>query len=143
MKTSLHWLQDYLPGPPLSADAAAEALTHGGLPVETIERHGDDAVLDVEVTSNRGDCLSPIGVARELSALLNREFRESAAGALTGGTQSATPASSATAVAIEAPQLCPHYIARVIRNVKVKPSPQWLSSRLEAVGVRSINNIVD
>jgi phenylalanyl-tRNA synthetase beta chain len=143
MKTSLHWLRDFLTGPPLSAGAAAEALTHGGLPVETIERHGEDAVLDVEVTSNRGDCLSHVGVARELSALLNREFRESAAGAPTGESLSSTPASSATSVAIEATHLCPHYIARIIRNVKVRPSPQWLSQRLESVGVRSINNIVD
>jgi len=143
MKTSVHWLSDFLPGPQLGADAAAEALTHGGLPVENIERPGDDAVLDVEVTSNRGDCLSHVGVARELSALLKREFRESAAGAPVGGMESSTPASSATSVTIEALQLCPHYIARVIRNVKIKPSPQWLSQRLEAVGVRSINNIVD
>src|SRR5437588_4757458 len=108
MKTSLEWLREYLPGP-TDPNAAADALTHGGLPVETTERHGDDTVLDVEVTSNRGDCLSHLGVARELSALQNREFRESATGAPTGGMQSASHASGATTVAIAAPQLCPHY----------------------------------
>ena len=75
MKISLEWLRDFLPGDPLDANAVAEALTHGGLPVETIERIGDDTVIDVEVTSNRGDCLSHIGVAREIAALMNRGFR--------------------------------------------------------------------
>src|SRR5690348_13158133 len=138
MKISLEWLSEYLPGP-LDANAAAEALTHGGLPVEVIERHGDDVVIDVEVTSNRGDCLSHIGVARELSALLKREFRdiEPVAGEVT------TPASSATSVSIEAQDLCPYYTARVLRNVKIKPSPAWMTRRLEAVGLRPINNVVD
>jgi phenylalanyl-tRNA synthetase beta chain len=73
MKISLEWLSQYLPGP-LTAAVAAEALTHGGLPVEVIETVGADTVIDVEVTSNRSDCLSVLGIARELSALLNREF---------------------------------------------------------------------
>ena len=138
MKISLEWLTDYLPGP-IDAERAAEALTAGGLPVESIERHGDDVVLDVEVTSNRGDCLSHIGVARELSALLGREFRDIKPQAKEG----TTPASSATSVRIEAEDLCPHYIARVIRGVMIKPSPAWLARRLEAVGLRPINNVVD
>ena len=75
MKISLEWLSEFLPGP-LDAHVAAEALTHGGLPVESIEKVGNDTVIDVEVTSNRGDCLSHIGVARELAALLNRQFKE-------------------------------------------------------------------
>src|SRR5205809_1775334 len=103
MKTSLEWLQQYLPGP-LAPEAAADALTNGGLPVEVIERHGDDTVIDVEVTSNRGDCLSHVGVARELAALLNREFRD----VRPAVAETATPASSITSVHIEAPDLCPH-----------------------------------
>ena len=75
MKISLEWLGNYLPGT-VSPDQAAEALTHGGFPVEHIDTFGDDTVLDVEVTSNRGDLLSHVGVARELSALLNREHRQ-------------------------------------------------------------------
>src|SRR5947199_9408129 len=70
MKTSLQWLSDFVEGH-LDRTTAAEALTHGGLPVENFEQHGDDTVIDVEVTSNRSDCLSHVGVARELSALLN------------------------------------------------------------------------
>jgi phenylalanyl-tRNA synthetase beta chain len=138
MKISLEWLQNYLPGL-LEVQAAGEALTHGGLPVENFEKHGADDVIDVEVTSNRGDCLSHVGVARELAALLDRPFQDVNPQA----RESSTPASGTTAVSIEAPDLCPHYIARVIRGVKIGPSPAWMVRRLEAVGLRSINNVVD
>jgi phenylalanyl-tRNA synthetase beta chain len=136
MKISLEWLSDFLPGA-IDAQQAADALTHGGFPVELIESHGGDTVLDVEVTSNRGDCLSHIGVARELAALLNREFK------IKTTTPAAIPGTPPTSVAIEAIDLCPHYTARVVRNVTIKPSPAWLIRRLEAVGLRAINNIVD
>ena len=138
MKISLEWLAEYLPGP-LDAQRAADALTHGGLPVESIEQHGTDTVIDVEVTSNRGDCLSHLGIARELAALLAREFRD----VQPKVQESPTSAASAAKVRIEAPSLCPHYTARVIRNVKIQPSPAWLARRLEAVGLRPINNVVD
>src|SRR3954447_6949311 len=124
MKISLNWLADHLPRP-LTPEAAADALTNGGLPVEVIECHGDDTVIDVEVTSNRGDCLSHVGVARELAALLNREFKETHHKIV----EATTPASSVTSVAIEAPQLCPHYTARVIRGMKIKPSPDSMKRR--------------
>ena len=139
MKISLDWLADFLPSTP-AAGRAADALTHGGFPVEQIERHGEDTVLDVEVTSNRGDLLSHVGVARELSALMNLETRATAAPAL---TESPVHASTATSVAIDATDLCPHYTARVLRGVKIGPSPAWLARRLEAVGLRPINNVVD
>jgi phenylalanyl-tRNA synthetase beta chain len=138
MKISLEWLSQYLPGP-LNAEQAAEALTHGGLPVEVIDKHGEDTVVDVEVTSNRGDCLSHVGIARELSALLNREFRDVVPQVL----ESKDSALQVTSVRIEASQLCPHYTARILRNVKIGPSPAWLARRLEAVGLRPINNVVD
>ena len=138
MKISLEWLRNYLPGP-LDAQVAADALTNGGLPVETIESAGDDTVIDVEVTSNRGDCLSHVGVARELSALLRREFRD----VYPSAAETDPPASSVTSVRNDAPDLCPHYTARVIRNVEIRPSPKWMVRRLEAVGLRPINNVVD
>jgi phenylalanyl-tRNA synthetase beta chain len=138
MKTSLEWLQEFLPGP-TDANPAAEALTHGGLPVENIEHPGDDTVLDVEVTSNRGDCLSHIGIARELSALLNREFRDVTPSA----KESGEAASGVVSVRIDAADLCPHYTARIIRNIKIGPSPRWMARRLEAIGLRPINNVVD
>src|SRR5215212_4553641 len=138
MKTSLAWLSDFLPGPPLQAEKVAEALTHGGLPVESIEQHGDDTVIDVEVTSNRGDCLSHVGIARELAALMNRELREQNYAV----AEATAPADRVTSVHIDALDLCPHYTARVIRNVKIGPSPQWMLRRLEVVGLRPINNVV-
>lgn len=138
MKISLEWLGEYLPGS-TEAQAAAEALTHGGLPVEVIEKFGDDTVIDVEVTSNRSDCLSYAGVARELGALLNRTTQAPAVNV----RESATPCAAATKVQIDALDLCPHYTARVIKGVKIGPSPDWMQRRLEAMGLRPINNIVD
>src|SRR5450432_130066 len=138
MKISLEWLADFLPGP-LDASAAADSLTHAGFPVESIEKHGNDTVIDVEITSNRGDCLSHIGIARELAALLNRPLIQPKYSA----AESITTAKSITSVQIDSPQLCPHYTARILQNVKVKPSPDWLRRRLESVGLRPINNIVD
>src|SRR5687768_18461371 len=116
MRISLEWLKDYLPTP-VDPSAAADALTHGGFPVENIESHGSDTVLDVEVTSNRGDCLSHVGVGRELSALTAVEFLEPPAHGA-GSDQSPAPASPPTSVQIEATDLCPNYTARIIRNVK-------------------------
>ncbi|HYO09280.1 MAG TPA: phenylalanine--tRNA ligase subunit beta [Tepidisphaeraceae bacterium] len=147
MNTSLEWLSDFLPRG-LDAKAAQDALTHGGLPVENVNLHGDDPVLDVEVTSNRADCLSHVGVARELSALLNLEFRGPDIAPVPpvgggGGGAGGGAINDVTSVRIDAPHLCPHYTARVIRNVKVGPSPRWMVRRLEAVGLRSINNVVD
>lgn len=138
MNISLEWLSDYLKGN-LDGPTAAEALTQGGLPVEVIHRVGDDTVIDVEVTSNRGDCLSHLGVARELSALLHRDFIDLKLNV----TPSTETVFDAVKVTIENLSLCPHYTARVIRNVKIGKSPDWMKRRLEAVGLRSINNVVD
>jgi phenylalanyl-tRNA synthetase beta chain len=145
MRISLKWLQTEFLAGSLTAQQAAEALTHGGLPVEHIETRGDDTIIDVEVTSNRGDCLSHLGVARELCALLNIPRRP--------GPPLFSPegdGQAPTRISIEAPKLCPQYTARIIRGVKIGPSPRWLVERLEALaktegeaGVRSINNVVD
>src|SRR5207249_9935261 len=89
--------------------------------------------------SNRGDCLSHLGIAREISALMNRPLKYTPPTA----NESATAASSITSVEVEAKELCPYYTARVIRNVKMGPSPQWMVRRLEAIGVRAISNVVD
>jgi phenylalanyl-tRNA synthetase beta chain len=144
MKTSLEWLSQYLPQQtslPISAVQAADALTNGGLPVEVITTVGPDTVIDVEVTSNRSDCLSVVGVARELAALLNREFADVHIGKDTvGGTAADT---GLAALGIDVPDLCPHYTARVIRNVKIAPSPAWMQRRLTAIGLRPVNNVVD
>src|SRR5689334_8222312 len=136
MKISLEWLREYLPGAP-EAESCGEALTHGGLPVEVFEKVGNDDVFDVEVTSNRADCLSHVGVARELGALLNLGVKE----IVPQARESA--AANDVKVVVEDARLCPFYSARVIRGVKVGPSREWMKRRLEAVGVRSINNVVD
>ncbi len=138
MKVLLSWLRDYI-DIEHSAEEVAEILSNLGLPNEGIEYIGDDAVIDVEVTSNRGDCLGYIGIARELAAATDRELKlphiEPA--------ESEKPVAKLAGVEIIEPALCGRYTARVIEGVKVGPTPDWLKSRLEAIGMRSVNNIVD
>jgi phenylalanyl-tRNA synthetase beta chain len=141
MKICLEWLNaEYFPTAGLRAQAAADALTNGGLPVESVESHGSDTIIDVEVTSNRGDCLSHAGIARELSALLNIPATIKPA---PKPPESSESTSASVRVRIDAPDLCPHYTARLIRGVKIGPSPAAIARRLEAIGVRPINNVVD
>jgi phenylalanyl-tRNA synthetase beta chain len=97
----------------------------------------DDTVLDVELTPNRGDCLSHLGLARELSALTGRPLRVPTQAHLAVHVEDAFP------VTIEDPQGCARYTARLIDGVKVGPSPAWMKHRLEAVGVRPLSNLVD
>ena len=138
MNISCEWLTDFLtPVPP--AREAGETLTMGGYPVENFDNIGGVDVIDVEVTSNRPDLLCHAGVARELAALGGGKFSLKNA-----SPREAGPAVvDATSVTIEATDLCPHYTARIIRGVKVGPSPDWMQKRLEQVGLRPINNLVD
>lgn len=98
---------------------------------------GSDTVLDLEITPNRPDWLSVVGIAREVSALTGNP--------LTLPELKLTTVSepAGAKVRIDDPELCPRYTARIIRGVKIEPSPQWMQERLEASGVRAINNIVD
>jgi phenylalanyl-tRNA synthetase beta chain len=142
MKISLDWLSDYL-SPAPAAQAAAAALMNAGLPVESIAEAtardgGATQVLDVEVTSNRTDCFCHVGLARELSAVAGGNFSMPAI-ALQEGPAAA---SGLTSVQIQSPD-CSCYSARVIRNVKIGPSPEWLQRRLTAIGLRPVNNVVD
>lgn len=98
-----------------------------------------ETVLDIGVTPNRADCLSVIGIAREVAALTGKPLRLPD----TSVVESADDIRTMTSVTIADPDLCPRYSARIIKNVKIKPSPRWMRERLEAVGLRSINNIVD
>ncbi len=106
---------------------------------EYLGRSGSDVVYDLEVTPNRPDLNSVIGIAREIAALTGNPLRVPAT-ELPAGTE---PAASLVSVRLEAPDLCPRYTARVVKGVKVGPSPDWLRSTLEKVGLRSINNVVD
>ncbi|HEY7726353.1 MAG TPA: phenylalanine--tRNA ligase subunit beta [Anaeromyxobacteraceae bacterium] len=99
----------------------------------------DDVALEVNVTPNRPDALSHLGLAREVAALLGRRLRPPAARLAEAGP----PAASLAQVRIEAPDKCARYAARVVEGVRIGPSPGWLARRLEACGVRSISNVVD
>jgi len=111
----------------------------------------DDVVLELDLTPNRPDCLSLFGVAREISAILDKPLRLpeiSMPVSLLGvgelwRTEGDTEAKSVTSVTINDPDLCPRYAASIIRGVKIGPSPAWMQQRLEAVGLHGINNIVD
>jgi phenylalanyl-tRNA synthetase beta chain len=99
----------------------------------------EDVLLEVNVTPNRPDALSHVGVAREVAAALGRKVRMPESRL----AESGAPAGDAVKVRIEAPDRCARYAARVIENVRIGPSPAWLARRLEACGVRSISNVVD
>lgn len=99
----------------------------------------DDTVIELEVTPNRPDCLSMIGVAREVGAITERKLRRPSVDL----AESSEEASAVAVVEIIDPDLCPRYSARVIRDVKIGPSPTWMQQRLEKAGMRPINNIVD
>ena len=107
----------------------------------------DDVVLELEITPNRPDCLSMIGVAREISVITENPLKLPEVNVqclhpdLIGAGM--TDIQNLTSVTIEAPDLCPRYAARVIRGVKIAPSPIWLQRRLESIGIGTINNIVD
>ena len=99
----------------------------------------DDVMLELEITPNRPDCLSMVGVAREIRAATGNPVRQPQVEVREGGTE----IRNLTSVTIEAPELCPRYAARVIRGIKIEPSPDWLQHRLESIDVATINNVVD
>lgn len=136
MNISYNWLKD-LVEIDLSPQETAEKLTGVGLAVEGIHPHGDDFVLDVDLTSNRGDALSHLGTARELAAIQDATLKT---GILTDVEHQTT---GENLVTIEDADLCHRFTARVIRNVKIGASPEWLVKRLEAIGQRSVNNVAD
>ena len=138
MKVSLNWLNDYIETG-LDTEEIAEVLSDLGFPCEGIEHIGDDTVLDVEVTSNRGDCLSLLGIARELAAATGKELKMPEV----SPDESDKDITEFAVVEIAEPNLCPRYTARIIEGVKIGPSPDWLSKRVEAIGLRSVNNVVD
>lgn len=98
-----------------------------------------DTVLELEITPNRPDCLSVVGVAREVGAIWDLDVRVPARSLV----ESSEPVSSLVTVDVEDPALCPRYSARVIRGVRVGPSPDWLAERVVSAGARSVNNVVD
>jgi phenylalanyl-tRNA synthetase beta chain len=138
MLISYNWQRE-LTGTALSPQDVRERLTNVGLAVDAVEERDGDHVLDVEVPSNRGDCLSHIGIARELAVIERSQISDLKF--QIGATQGKT--SDLATVEINDPDLCPRYAARVIRGVKIAPSPDWLVRRLEVLGQRPINNVAD
>jgi phenylalanyl-tRNA synthetase beta chain len=138
MFISYSWLKE-LTDTNFSAQEVKERLTMVGLAIDAVESHGKDFVLDVEVPSNRPDCLSHVGIARELTVIEKKELHlPESKPAKTEGRSA-----SLTSVEINDPDLCPRYAARLVRGVKIGPSPDWLAKSLETIGQRPINNVAD
>jgi len=138
MKISYNWLGE-LVTLTLNPKELAERLTMAGLAVEAVERLGDDHILDFDLTSNRPDALCHLGIAREAALVCGTSLTPRSASL----SEADETIESAAAVEILDPDLCPRYTARVVRGVKVGPSPKWLADRLESIGQRSVNNIAD
>jgi len=138
MFISFDWLKEFT-DTNFSAQEVKERLTMVGLAIDAVETHGQDSVLDVEVPSNRPDCLSHVGIARELTVIEGKQLRLPASNPPKAEGRSA----SLTSVEINDPDLCPRYAARLVRGVKIGPSPDWLAKRLETIGQRPINNVAD
>ncbi len=153
MKVSKKWLEKFFDQPLPSTQEVSDALTFHVFEIDGVEKVGEDEVFDIKVTANRGhDCLSHRGIAKELSAILklplkndpfmSRMPEQDRAAVPQNRSDGLAQASSTVEVALETP-LCKRYIAAHIKGVKVAPSPKWLQERLEAIGQRPINNVVD
>jgi len=143
MLMSMKWLNGHLkPGNAgaVTPEEAERVLTQCGFPIEGREDVEGDVVLDVELTSNRGDCLAHLGLAREIAAVTGRTLIDPT-------KLDATPASENPFGGIDnrvkSMGGCPRFTARLIRGVKVGPSPDWMQQSLKAVGLRPINSVVD
>ncbi len=146
MKILVSWLRDFVDVDATVQDLA-DVLTMRGFEVSAIEpapaavrSKVEDAVLDLEITTNRPDCLSVVGIAREVSTIYRTALRSPTA-SIDGDVPGET-ADAGVSVTIEAQDLCPRYAATAV-DVTIGPSPAWLAARLEAAGVRPINNVVD
>ena len=138
MHASINWLKDYIDFS-WTAEELAHRLTMAGIAIEGVERVGDDTVLGLDLTPNRGDCLGIINLAREVAALNGNALSLPAISLLESGES----INDYIKVEIAAPDLCPRYTARLVKNVTIKPSPPWMQARLQSCGVRPINNVVD
>jgi phenylalanyl-tRNA synthetase beta chain len=138
MKVVYSWLKEFADVTASPADLRAR-LSLAGVAVDSIEETAAGPVLDAEVTANRPDCLGHLGIAREVAAIYRLPLKP----LHPKPKESADKVAGATRVEIQAPDLCGRFTARVLRGVKVQPSPDWLRQGLEAIGEKSINNVVD
>src|SRR5688572_1437752 len=137
MKVLVSWLRDFVEAP-ADVRRIGDDLTAAGLAVDGVDMRGEDAVLNLDVTTNRVDCMNVYGVARELSVIYGTPLKPLP---LDNAEQGA-PAADAWKVEVQAPDLCPRFCGRVL-DVRMGPSPDWMRARLEAAGVRPISNVVD
>jgi phenylalanyl-tRNA synthetase beta chain len=138
MKVVYNWLKEFVDVTASPADLRAR-LSLAGVAVDSIEETAAGPVLDTEVTANRPDCLGHLGIAREVAAVYRLPLQ-----ALHPKLKESTEkVADATRVEIAAADLCGRFTARVLRGVKVQPSPDWLRQGLEAIGEKSINHVVD
>ncbi len=138
MKISYNWLKEYVYFY-LSPEEVADRLTKVGLVVADVKPVEDDFCLDIEVTSNRPDCLGIIGIAREVAAAVGGSLRIPEIHFVTASDEISTFIN----ITLEEPILCPRYTARIIRHVTVESSPEFIQKRLKCIGLRPVNNIVD
>ncbi len=138
MKVPLSWIREFV-DVTASADEIGTLMGVRGLALEGLETHGDDIVMDFDVTANRPDCMSVIGIAREFATAYALPLRNSPP---EGGRSTELTANGALSITIEEPELCCRYVGAVA-EVTVGPSPQWMQDRLTMCGVRPISNIVD
>ena len=147
MKVLLSWIREFVDVPE-SAEEIGRLLSVRGLALEGLEALGDDVVMDFDVTANRPDCLSIIGIAREIATAYSRPLRSEGDGfshrhgSATAKAVALRTSTDGIPVTIEAPELCQRYVGAVA-DVTVGPSPQWLQDRLTACGIRAISNVVD
>lgn len=138
MRIPVEWLKEFVELS-LKPKALAEKLTMSGVEVEKIEGEGAGLVLELQVTPNRADCLSIQGVAREVSAITGARLKNFGAKPPKGSGSM----KDFVKIEIKDSKRCPRYTARIVRDVKIGPSPEWMVSRLARAGIRSINNVVD
>src|SRR5467141_2878910 len=138
MKVVYNWLKDFVDVAPTPQELASR-LALSGTNIGGVENGAHGAVIEAEVSSNRPDCLGHYGIAREVAAIYKLSLKHVSP----KPAETAPKASDAVKVEIQSPELCGRFTARVIRSVKIQPSPKWLKDRLEASGVASISNVVD
>jgi phenylalanyl-tRNA synthetase beta chain len=139
MKVAYDWLKEFI-DVAATPEELASCFALAGTNIGSVEKATHGAVIDAEVTSNRPDCLGMLGIAREVAAIYRLPLKNIQP---KPPESPAAKASDAIGVTIQSPELCGRYTARIIRGVKIQPSPLWLKNRLETVGVASINNVVD
>ncbi|MDI6704458.1 MAG: phenylalanine--tRNA ligase subunit beta [bacterium] len=138
MLVSYNWLKEYVDFT-LNVSELADRLTMLGLEVGSIETYGDDSILEIDLTVNRGDCLSMIGIAREVGAITNNSLKFPSCEV----NEIDENIKDFIKVEVEDGSLCPRYTARVVKDVKITDSPSWLREKLKKAGFRPINNVVD